>query len=1231
MSGIEAVIARSRRPGGFSERKSFSVARRRGIQKLRRFALVDPHHYILELVQSAIANRANHLNIALEHERCTLSYIGGGLREAELGQLFDFLFASKDRTDIGHVRELALGLNAVLLFQPDRVVVESGDGTLAGTTRMVMHPDRDEVEVGRPERPLTGTYVHIEGMKRSRLPKGFRGWNDLETPRERGVIEENCLAAPIPILVDHEPLFGFSSQRTPGLFGYEKVLSIDEGDLYGTIGMNPSFGTPSFQLLTWGVAIQSKEHQLLPKRQIGGIVCFDALHKTVDHSGIVEDERLEELWIRLRPYAEQLVTGAPAVSAYRTTLLGGPVVPPADLRRLLREHPRVLVVPRTNDADEHRRATAIGRALRAPVLCASRRVIPSLRALSGGRARILTPDLGSDRSVAFYGDPPVEAPTRPWLAAPVEVEPLDVDELAHRICPPPEEGAVAGTNEVRRALGHVGEVEATVYTPEQGAYERDGLWVWVLTTQRLVWRAVVPSAFPGHVLVVQVPDADPFRLQRPVDRGPDAPALAAEVARVMAEHATTALATAFDRAFTSLGPRTVEPNTAAGTLGLAALARGVVPTLRSSNGEPAVGFLQLQAGHVDLLGLPLLRTRAGRVVCMRDVGRMMDACGGLLYGTVPSVPPAMDGLDPDRVLELDEASERLLISVLGEGPYVRIDRRDVLAEFRGVQCRDVALGLREHPELHLLVEGEDPGGWPDADRRACERALVVALIRRFHGIDPPPPGDGVARGDWEECRRQACRHLQWFVCRRAPLADAPRGRDAPDHGVSDLPLFLDAAGQPRTYREVRRALERPEGLTLLYGHAFGAAELGILAAAARRGFMPTPDGPLPLALVADPWIHRLLAPLGRVHLAFDIELSGDRVSGRVSDAFATVATVESPGCHGRVGVPSSATTTLDVPVIFPDNRQANPLTDLARENGVVGWVRLDEATPWTHDRWSSLATAVRAAAERALSELIDTLPTVVHPLERDRRLGLLLDYATRHIVIQIDPQGRAHANVIGSLVGRILSMPLFPSRFGGLLSGWRLVRRFCGLLQLVVDDPTREILTELRQPLPASLESWIRRTLDPGNAVRPPAKGALEAPPPPSPTHDGALAHPVLCATVEHWLARLRPDTVEKDTRVWLFQRDPEVFMEGVLGALHLNADHWLVAWAIRAVYTEPQALAWLLLAAYAHINAVLEPVANEHERLFQRRVLDALRRGELTAVSPAGCAGVAALDNAPG
>ncbi len=55
MSDIAAVVARSRIPGEFSERRTFTLARKRAIQKMREFALADPYYFVLELIQAAVA------------------------------------------------------------------------------------------------------------------------------------------------------------------------------------------------------------------------------------------------------------------------------------------------------------------------------------------------------------------------------------------------------------------------------------------------------------------------------------------------------------------------------------------------------------------------------------------------------------------------------------------------------------------------------------------------------------------------------------------------------------------------------------------------------------------------------------------------------------------------------------------------------------------------------------------------------------------------------------------------------------------------------------------------------------------------------------------------------------------------------------------------------------------------------------------------------------------------
>ncbi|MBV1861720.1 MAG: hypothetical protein KUG77_25090 [Nannocystaceae bacterium] len=307
MSSISAVIERARAGGLYTEKKRFTVARGRAIEKMRRFALADPYFYILELIQAAVANHAEYIEIFSEDGELTLAYIGGGLKKDDLANLFDYLFASKDRAEIGHLRELALGINAALLFKPDRVIVESGDGTLQGTTRLEMHGAHDGVDIGTPQRPLTGTYIRIEGMSRGKLPKILQRILEVgDRPREFDVIDARCLAAPVPIILNHNSLFGFSAQRSPGMLGYRRTLSFDEGDLYGTLALTNSENPGAFDLLMWGVLIQSRAHDLVPGSSLAGIVCFDRLRKTADHSGIVDDERMAEMWARLQPYAQQL-------------------------------------------------------------------------------------------------------------------------------------------------------------------------------------------------------------------------------------------------------------------------------------------------------------------------------------------------------------------------------------------------------------------------------------------------------------------------------------------------------------------------------------------------------------------------------------------------------------------------------------------------------------------------------------------------------------------------------------------------------------------------------------------------------------------------------------------------------------------------------------------------------------------------------------------------------------
>lgn len=1198
MTSIDQVIARSRMSGGFSERKRFTVARRRGIEKLRKFALADPHYYVLELIQAAIANHAEYVDLRVDRENATLSYIGGGLTEHELGQLFDFLFASKDRSDIGHVRELALGLNAALLFKPDKIVVESGDATLAGSTRMVVMGDHDVVEVGRPEKPMGGTFISIQGMKRNKLGgKWFSGFNE-SWPREYETVEERCLAAPVPIVVGDTPLFGWSSQRTPALFGYKQVLAFDEGELYGTLGLKPSFGNPEFRLLTWGVAVQSRSHVLIDGQQIGGIICFDRLHKTVDHSGIVDDERLAELWERLKPYARQLVSGKKEASPYGATMLGQtePLLP-AQLRALVRGSKVVVAVPPgTNVATpEGKRAAAVGHALAAPVVCIEAEQTRILPVLAGGDLGIVRPDLDTEHDLALYRSAPAEPPPRPWLASPLDVPPLPTAKLASRL------KATGQQTRDERERGHAladrlgtGDVQATVYTPAEGGDQHSGLAVEVLTTDRLLWRGVVPSAHSGHVLVISLPHTPPLVLREPIDDAPGAPAVVEEVARAVAEHASDTLATAFGRAVADLERSPdLAPGTRAASLGLAAAARSTVARLCRDGESPAFELVSLGTSPTPVLDLPLLASVDGTTHTLREV--VARAKEGLLYGTIPEVPADLDGLDPSRVLQLSATDERTLVELVGDAAYVRVDGRDILAEHASVQVRDIAIGLRTYPDFPLLVEGVDPTAWPVEEQVAAVDTLLAQLMLRFLGMEPPRPTDPHEDPAWEEGRRQACRHLQW--------AAVTLGADAPDQ-LRELPLFLDGEGLAYSWTEVSAALQSGT-LPLLYAQGLGDHELGQLAAHALE--QDRPSNGLPRLLVASPFVHALLAPHG-ARPAFDSlrGLSADPTDPSATPMLAAVD-IDKGNLRGHVGIPAEGVPP-DVIVVLPDGKRTRAW-EVARKYGMVGLVRIS-GTEWSHETYRNLVGQLEVAGHATLRKILervrDTEPDGAQYL---RMVTVLLQYAGRHLVLTARPDGGIESNVSSDLSTEVLGLPVFASRFGGPVPAWRLVRRFAAAMSALEREPIQMVLADLSSALPPALRSWIASHLSPANVARPPARPAR--PPTDKTPERSPLEHVEFARRIGELLEKLRPDDAEAVEVIVQYRGPKDAWITGGVQTIVLNADHWLLQWSMSHA-DDPNVLAWLLLAAYAYINEIREAVTNEHERRFQREVARALAAGEL-------------------
>lgn len=1197
MTSIAAVIERARAGGTYSERKRFTIARGRAIEKMRRFALADPHFYVLELIQAAVANRAEYIEISIEEGDVTLAYIGGGLERDDLANLFDYLFASKDRAEIGHLRELALGINAALLFKPTRVIVESGNGTLEGTTRLEMHGEHDAVDIGTPERPLTGTFVRIEGLRSSKLPRVLqRALLGTPRPREFDVIDVRCLAAPVPIILNGEALFGFSAQRMPAMLGYRRAVSFDEGDLYGTLALGAPNQPAEFDLLMWGVLVQSKAHKLVSDASVSGIVCFDRLRKTADHSGIVDDERMAEMWARLQPYAHQLVHGKGTRAATMLSQLDGTIVPAVEIRPMVQETTRCILVPADTPQNEHHRGVAreVSRRLGAPVFCGAESMARSLRAMSAGRLSVVSFDPEQQRDASFYRQDEYPPPARPWLTPVIELDALSTLQVMARIIAAGR-GMDAENPDVLNAarahapsLGTGDKVLASVFTPEK-VRSADALFVEVVTTGRLLWSGTLPSSNPGHVLRIELPDARASVLLHKRLRGAEEP-LCEAVARVMAVYAAPALRRAFDRALETLADRDVEAGSATAKLALRAAVRTCVPRLgEDAEKRPSLVLEQVGARHLDLRSLPLLRTIDGTPQTLADVAARMPQCGGLIYGVLRDMPHALEGLDTSKILSLDLEEERWLMLLFGENSYVRVDLREVLAEEEGAQVRDVALGLREYPDHALLVEQGDPD--------AAEEVLVRKLIDRFIGRSPPAPPETWPREAWQECRRHAGRLLQRYVCEVLR-----RGVETPVPEVFELPLFLDPDGGAYTIHGVVEAMRRPGGLPLVYGHAFGGAELGALAKAAER------DGAskeTPHTLAASCWLHHCLERLGPVRVAFDFDLAhADAEADARPDAWLRSNPVVATGVQGAVGIPVEPVEHPDIAVLLPDGSRSRALASLAVEFGCVGWVQLDANVDWDQAELEDVERAVRDACEACLQALFVDLARGEPVPQRERCETLLLEHAARHLSMMATEDMQPNPTVTSDLADRVLTMPLFDARHGEAMTGWRVVRLFCSEFAA---DPTQargRVLEATSDDLAPHVRGWMERHLSESRVVVMPVIGsvAVVAEGPPRPDVE-RLQDAVLRGLRE--LGNL-----QFVTHVWFHGDEIEGLCALDGTSVFINPLHARATSALQL--RSADALGWLLLGVFAFINAKLGEVENHHEMAFQLEVSRALRDGRL-------------------
>ncbi len=300
MSQLDALLARSRSPGTFVEKRSFTLAREKAIEKMREFSLRHPRQYVLELVQAAVFAGARWIAVDVSSRAMVVAWVGGRtFTREELGDLFDYLFADQGQPETRHLLQTAVGVNAILQRKPRQVRLESGDGTGSATVRLDLDA-QGGAELGTVEDPLAGTYLYADFGG-----SWFGRWAGTDSfPPEAQLVETRCLYTPVPILLNGSAPFGYRSSREVRLFGVRKHLPV-AAPRRGALGIPMGGLGDGIRLVIGGVFVSERPIPALGSGVVG-VIADDALRKTADMSDVVEDARWIDMLHDVQPVATRL-------------------------------------------------------------------------------------------------------------------------------------------------------------------------------------------------------------------------------------------------------------------------------------------------------------------------------------------------------------------------------------------------------------------------------------------------------------------------------------------------------------------------------------------------------------------------------------------------------------------------------------------------------------------------------------------------------------------------------------------------------------------------------------------------------------------------------------------------------------------------------------------------------------------------------------------------------------
>ncbi|QDG50895.1 hypothetical protein FIV42_09165 [Persicimonas caeni] len=272
-----------RSEGSLAARGEFGLDRAKAREKMQKFQLRDPHHYVLQFVQAAHLLGTSVIRVTIDADEMEMHLNQAPLDRQDLERLYDAPFSSRVDPKTRALRHLAIGLTAAQAMEP--AVVQLDILRDAQRLRLEIGPNGEEFieEAYEPGEHEGEVRIYLrEKFRASHLVDFFRNLaGDLA---EKAALRQYCAHSSRHIYLDGERI-SFGPMLPAAVVGRVDFETEHER---GLIGMLPDDEETRVTILQNGVEVV--EHRMKPDLvAYRAVIESDRLTKNLSQSAFVED------------------------------------------------------------------------------------------------------------------------------------------------------------------------------------------------------------------------------------------------------------------------------------------------------------------------------------------------------------------------------------------------------------------------------------------------------------------------------------------------------------------------------------------------------------------------------------------------------------------------------------------------------------------------------------------------------------------------------------------------------------------------------------------------------------------------------------------------------------------------------------------------------------------------------------------------------------------------------